>query len=146
DAGRLTDVLRRISPDVGYDNWLKVLMALHTETGGSDDGLKLAIEWSRPGQKFKDEDEVRTKWKTFRPDTGNNVTFATLIHMAKPQPASDGKRQDAQLKVEMAASEDELRRAQQTMSEAVERARNGQHLVAVEESTIKALAAIKRGS
>jgi len=146
DMGRLVGLLNYISPDVGYDDWLKVLMALHTETGGSDAGLVLATNWSKRGQKFKGEGEIRTKWASFRPDTGSNVTIATLVNMAKRWKPSAQGAVGAPLKAESVAPDDELRKAERIMQEVVEGARGGSHLVAVEDRTIEALSIIKRSS
>lgn len=39
-------LLPPIDPDISYDNWSKVLMGVHHETGGSDAGFELVNEWS----------------------------------------------------------------------------------------------------
>jgi hypothetical protein len=42
-------VLEHRSPDVGYQPWLHTGMALHHETGGSDEGMQKWNEWSSTG-------------------------------------------------------------------------------------------------
>ena len=60
DDERLTALgamLDHIDPDSGYEDWLHVLMAIHHETGGSDEGLAFADAWSSQGQKYCGERE-----------------------------------------------------------------------------------------
>jgi hypothetical protein len=80
---RLGALLCHIDPDCGYDDWLHVLMAVHYETGGSDDGLELADTWSSKGKKYVGHDEIRDKWRSFRSDQENHFTIATLIHIVE---------------------------------------------------------------
>ena len=47
---RLRAMLDQIDPDCGYDEWCRVLMAVHHETGGSEDGLALVDAWSARGR------------------------------------------------------------------------------------------------
>lgn len=79
----LNALLKHISPDVGYDDWLHVLMALFHETQGSEDGMAMAIQWSRKGQKYQGAREIEAKWRSFRQDITNPVTKNTLIKLAK---------------------------------------------------------------
>jgi len=75
----VADALQRIPAwGIDYDEWVQVLMALHSAYG--DDGLALAETWAdgAPG-------EVARKWGSFRP-TGNTsgaVTIATVFALAK---------------------------------------------------------------
>lgn len=79
----LNALLVHISPDVGYEDWLHVLMALFHETQGSEDGLSMAIQWSRDGRKSKGQREIEVKWRSFRQDIAHPVTISTLIKLAK---------------------------------------------------------------
>lgn len=69
------EALKHITPEPGYDTWLRVLMALKAEFG--DAGLPLALEWSghvsKPG-------EIEKKFASFR---GNGTTIGTLYNIAK---------------------------------------------------------------
>lgn len=76
---KLKALLAHIDPDCGYSIWLQVLMAIFQETGGSEEGLRLAIEWSGKGKKFKGSSEIKAKWRSFRLDVNNPITIATLI-------------------------------------------------------------------
>ena len=48
----LVELLSWIDPDIGYQDWLHVLMGIHHETGGSDLGLAIADAWSSFGTKY----------------------------------------------------------------------------------------------
>ncbi|WP_350601457.1 PriCT-2 domain-containing protein [Pseudomonas sp. 65/3-MNA-CIBAN-0223] len=79
---QLQDLLEHISPDVGYQDWVHVLMALCHETQGSEDGLALADRWSSQGSGYKGEKEIEAKWRSFNLGQSNPLTIATLIKMA----------------------------------------------------------------
>jgi hypothetical protein len=44
--GNLAALLTPIDSDIAYDNWVKVLMAVHHETSGSEAGFELVNDWS----------------------------------------------------------------------------------------------------
>lgn len=79
---KIQALLVHISPDVGYEDWLHVLMALYHETQGSEDGLALADSWSSQGSSYKGEKEIEAKWRSFRLDQANPMSIGTLIKMA----------------------------------------------------------------
>jgi hypothetical protein len=58
--GDLAVLLPPIDPDVGYENWSKVLMAVHHETGGSEAAFEVVTEWSARGRKYKGIEDVRS--------------------------------------------------------------------------------------
>lgn len=69
-------MLDHISPDIGYDDWVHVGMALH------DGGYPLSMwdSWSRNGQKYENKCcEIR--WRGFGKQDG--ITMGTLVDMAK---------------------------------------------------------------
>lgn len=74
----LRALLKHIDPDVGYDDWLGVGMAIHHETGGSDEGFDTFNDWSAKGEKYPGEDIISTKWKSFENHTGKPITIATI--------------------------------------------------------------------
>lgn len=83
NLGRLKTLLAYISPDCGYDDWLRVLMAIYHETGGSEDGFVIANNWSSKGNSYAGEKDIRIKWNSFKSGTANPITIATIIKMAK---------------------------------------------------------------
>lgn len=74
--------LKSIDPDCGYDDWIRVGMAIFHETQGSDYGLALFDEWSSKGKKYKGLPEIEAKWRSFRLDIENPVKIGTLLKMA----------------------------------------------------------------
>ncbi len=79
----LRQLISNIDPSCGYEDWLHVLMALFHETGGSDEGLDLADEWSRRASNYGGRKEIEVKWRSFREGHGRPITVATLIRMAR---------------------------------------------------------------
>ena len=79
---QLEDMLFSISPDCDYDDWLKALMAVHCETGGSGQGLALVDRWSSGSCKglYPGSDEMTKKWNSFN---GTGVTGGTLATLAR---------------------------------------------------------------
>lgn len=75
----VAEALSRIPPwGIAYDEWVTILMALHSQFG--EDGYILAERWAdgKPG-------EVQHKWKSFK-QTGNTtgaVTIASVFGIAK---------------------------------------------------------------
>jgi hypothetical protein len=52
-------------PSFNYDDWIKVGMSLHYETGGSEQGLGLFIGWSSSTPEKFTIDACREKWEGF---------------------------------------------------------------------------------
>lgn len=72
----LREMLRCISYPTSYEEWVTVLMAIHSVYPGPE-GLAAAVEWREwePG-------EIEEKWRSFKKDAGG-VGVGTLVHMAK---------------------------------------------------------------
>ena len=75
---KIASALDCLSPDCGYDDWLRIGMALHAELG--EPGFALWDAWSAKSGKYPGEREMRAKWKSFRPGA---ITGATLYGMAQ---------------------------------------------------------------
>lgn len=79
DHREVAEALDRIPPNgIDYDEWVAVLMAIHSAFG--DEGLYLGERWADgfPG-------EVESKWRSFK-QAGNyagRITIATLFGIAK---------------------------------------------------------------
>lgn len=69
-------MLSFLDPDMSYDEWLKVGMALHAEGYG----LGVWDAWSAKGKKYS-TGECQRKWKGF--DGSGSVSIGTLIYIAK---------------------------------------------------------------
>ena len=79
---KITALLEHIDPDVGYHEWIRVLMVIFHETDGAEAGFELADAWSSNGYKYKGVKDVRAKWRCFKPHIANPVKMGTLVRMA----------------------------------------------------------------
>lgn len=82
----IRELLTFIDPDLDYDSWLAVGMAI------KDEGLEIDVwdEWSRKGRKYK-PNCCEAHWDTFK---GSGITGASITHLAKeggwaPKPRDD---------------------------------------------------------
>src|SRR5690606_17094001 len=75
-GSEIEELLSYIPPDLGYHDWLAVLMALHAAGAGID----LADQWSARGSKYKGRKEIEAKWRSFK---GTGVTGRTLAQIAR---------------------------------------------------------------
>lgn len=88
---KVESALAFVSPDCGYDDWIKIGMAIHAELG--DGALDVFDAWSARGSKYPGQREVAHHWKSFKPGA---ITGATIFSLAMtagwnpPKPA--GKR------------------------------------------------------
>jgi P4 family phage/plasmid primase-like protien len=81
DVSEAREMLRFIDPNKGYDCWIKVLMAIYSKFGQSEEGVSLADDWSQKGSTYNGVHEIEYKFSTF--DPLGLVTFATLVRLAK---------------------------------------------------------------
>ena len=80
------DALNHIDPDCGYDDWLKIGMALHS--GGHD--VDAWEAWSSRGDKYE-PGICEKKWASF--SSGNGISMGSLIWMARQ--GGWGRQQEA---------------------------------------------------
>ena len=78
EAAALRDILQGWDPDISYDDWIKVGMALHHETDGREYGLGVWNEWSAQGKKYKGLGDIESHWRSFKRDHNNPRTLASL--------------------------------------------------------------------
>lgn len=70
----------QLDPDMGFEHWLRVGMALHHELGPQ--GLDIWDQWSARGRKYKGTDNLLTHWRTFgRGRGGTPVTMRSVGKM-----------------------------------------------------------------
>lgn len=74
DETLVAELLRAIPPDCSYDEWLKILMAVHALFPG-DQGIDLIEAWS-PGY----QGEVASKFRSFK---RHGVTISSLFYVAR---------------------------------------------------------------
>jgi len=76
---QLETVLSKRDPDCGYDEWIKMGMALHHASVGSDDGFFVWDRWSGKGKKYKGQLDLRKHWDSFSSSPGKVVVTAGSI-------------------------------------------------------------------
>jgi len=80
DEREVVEALKHVNPwQVAYDDWVAILMAIHSELPGPD-GLRIAESWAEGYQ-----GEVEQKWRSFS-SAGNvsgRVGIGTLFKLAK---------------------------------------------------------------
>lgn len=76
----IADMLSYINPDVEYDVWIRVGMAVHHATMGT--GYDLWDDWSREGSKYGGNDVNQRHWHSFSKRDESSVTLGTLWHYA----------------------------------------------------------------
>lgn len=74
------DMLEVISPDLTYDDWIKVGMAIHHTTKGA--GYDLWDDWSNGGAKYPGRHVIDRHWHSFG-KSHNPVTIGSLIALAE---------------------------------------------------------------
>lgn len=80
---KMAALLERIDPDTDYGEWISVLMVIKNETSGSESGFELADLWSRKGDKYKGEKDVRMYWRGLKLNLKKQVGMGTLVRIAK---------------------------------------------------------------
>lgn len=83
DVAELTRLVNQLSPNLGYEDWVHVLMAVYHETQGSDQGFAVIDEWSSRGDSYPGTDMLRIKWQSFKANTGRPITVGTLRSLVK---------------------------------------------------------------
>lgn len=68
--------------ELSYDEWRNVVFALHDATGGSDQGLALAHEFSAKSGKYDPDFLDNRVWPYVRSERENAITVRTLYRMA----------------------------------------------------------------
>lgn len=85
DLAELRTLLFACDPNAGREQWLNALMAVHHETGGSDEGQALCDEWSAQSPKYGGPEDVDGRWRSFgkASDSKQPLTAAWLKKWAK---------------------------------------------------------------
>lgn len=78
DHREIAELLAGLDPDMPYDEWINIGMAVHHETRGSLAGFGLWDNWSAKGSKYKGTADLRKHWASFRSDAANPKTLGTL--------------------------------------------------------------------
>jgi hypothetical protein len=75
----IASALAVMDPDMPYQSWLLIGMALHS-TGAGQEAFDLWHQWSKRGKLYR-PGECEYRWSTFEQSGG--VTLGTLFHMAR---------------------------------------------------------------
>lgn len=78
DIEHQRQLLRGLDPDCGYDEWIRVGMALHHENRGGHDGFVLWDDWSAQSAKYPGTDKLLQHWHSFGNTEGPVVTLRSL--------------------------------------------------------------------
>ena len=78
-SSEVADMLSYINPDVEYDVWVRIGMAIHHVMNG--DGFATWDKWSSDGEKYS-ASEMDSKWFSFG-KTSNPVGMGTLLYYAE---------------------------------------------------------------
>lgn len=81
-CAKIYSALRALDPNCDYDTWLRIGMAIHHASSGSNEGYKMFKTWSKLGANFNENDWPH-KWTSFNQRTGRPVTVGTLYKLAK---------------------------------------------------------------
>lgn len=79
DSQAIIEMLNHLDPNCGYDEWIKVGMAIHHGTNGT--GFELWDNWSAKGETYPGSKKLDFHWHSFG-KSANPVTIGTLIHLA----------------------------------------------------------------
>lgn len=62
-----------------HDEWLQLMMAVHSGTNGSAEGREAFVEWCVSDPAYADDaDDIRYRWESFEANVGGGITVATL--------------------------------------------------------------------
>jgi hypothetical protein len=89
DLGRLEAALAKRDPDCGYDEWIKIGMALHHESGSLENGFAIWDQWSSRGQKYRGTGDLRKHWNSFSSAPGKTLVTAGSILKKDTSDAND---------------------------------------------------------
>lgn len=76
----LTDLLSYVSPDMTYEEWVKIGMAVHHCTGGL--GMAIWDDWSARGAKYPGTEQLERHWHSFG-KAAHPAGYGTIMHYAR---------------------------------------------------------------
>lgn len=103
----VAETLQKISPDLPYEEWAKVGMGVHQQTGGTDEGFDIWHRWSQQGAKYSSEKDCRSHWDSYGKYTsGKQLTFAFVAKLAREAEAQAKYAALEQIKAKISACAD----------------------------------------
>lgn len=82
ERARVLEALGFVAPD-GYENWIRIGMAVHSASGGSDDGFALWHDWSATAANYDGIEDCRYHWASFGRYQGRGIGLGSLYAQAK---------------------------------------------------------------
>ncbi len=82
ESGKVREALTFLDPE-GYDHWIRIGMAMHHASGGSDEGFALWHEWSARGASYDGIEDCRYHWNSFGNYSGRALGVGTIYAKAK---------------------------------------------------------------
>lgn len=79
-VAQIEKCLAALPPDLHYDDWLSVGMAIHCETQG--EGFEMWEDWSAHSSKYSNREYNEDRWRSFGKGNGNQVTGRSLVRLA----------------------------------------------------------------
>lgn len=80
-ASEAQEILSWIPPDIGYQDWVTVLMGTHSKFMGADEGLYLVDEWSAGASNYCGFEELEYKWRSFT--DSKKTTWGSVCDLAR---------------------------------------------------------------
>lgn len=80
DAQKIIEMLGFISPNLSYEPWVKIGMAIHHCLAG--EGFEIWDEWSQGGTDYPGSDDLSRKWHSFG-KSANPAGYGTILHYAR---------------------------------------------------------------
>jgi len=74
-------ILEFVDPNLSYEDWMKVIFAVVSKFGQTQESINLLDEWSSKGDTYKGPEEICYKVSTIK-DAGG-ITFGTVRHFAQ---------------------------------------------------------------
>lgn len=106
ERARVGEALGFVRPD-GYEFWIRVGMAIHSASGGSDDGFGLWHDWSASGESYDGIEDCRYHWASFGRYQGRGLGLGTLYAAAKTEGFHPGPPRPELPPIEVYADDEE---------------------------------------
>jgi hypothetical protein len=84
------------NPDLGWEDWNTVLMAIYAASGGSEDGFAIADDFSRKSTSKYTKAGTEEKWQKLHTSPPNRIGYGSLVYWADDATwiAANGKLRD----------------------------------------------------
>jgi len=93
---QMRDMLDFVEGEEDYDTWIKVGLALHTESAGDSYGLELWNEWSRQAANYASHEDLQARWASFERDNRRitGVWLRAQAELGKKATIREGNKSD----------------------------------------------------